>query len=343
MENINWGIVGLGEIAHIFSKGFEESSNAKLLAVASKDTEKLNKFSDQFNIENKFLFNNYEDLIRCKEIDIVYIALPNFLHHTWALESIRNKKHVLVEKPVTLTFEEIINIEKNLNNKKIFFGEAFMYRYHPQIRIVLDIINNNEIGNLVTMKSKFGSNLLSKKKFWFFNKKKKIDPNSRLFNKKLGGGCILDLGCYPSSFSLLVSFLELKKNKPQIKVLNAFREIGETNVDIDSYAKINFDEKFFSEIYASFKRDLGRETEIYGERGSIFINDSWFGSKSILRKDYKGEQIINIENIKKNIYSYQIENISEAIINNFYQPKFPGISLNESIMNMKLIEEWQNA
>ena len=120
MENINWGIVGLGEIAHIFSKGFEESSNAKLLAVASKDTEKLNKFSDQFNIENKFLFNDYEDLIGCKEIDIVYIALPNFLHHTWALESIRNKKHVLVEKPVTLTFEEIINIEKILTIKKYF-------------------------------------------------------------------------------------------------------------------------------------------------------------------------------------------------------------------------------
>ena len=55
MENINWGIVGLGEIAHIFSKGFEESSNAKLLAVASKDTEKLNKFSDQFNISSNVM------------------------------------------------------------------------------------------------------------------------------------------------------------------------------------------------------------------------------------------------------------------------------------------------
>ena len=343
MEKINWGILGLGDIAHTFSKGFEETSNAKLLAAASKSTEKLNKFREQFNIENKFLFNNYKDLIECKEIDIVYIALPNFLHHNWALKSIRNKKHVLVEKPVTLTFEEIIDIKKNLNNEKIFFGEAFMYRYHPQTYAVLDIIRNNDIGNLINMKSQFGTNLLSKKKFWFFNKKKKIDPNNRLFNKKLGGGCILDLGCYPSSFSLLVSFLVSKQIKPEIKVSNVNREIGETNVDIDSYAKINFNENFFSEIYASFKKDLGRKTEIYGERGSIVINDSWFGSKSILKKDHKGVQIININNKNRNIYSYQIEKISETILNNFYQPKFPGINLNESILNMKIIEEWQNA
>ena len=95
MEKINWGILGLGDIAHTFSKGFEETSNAKLLAAASKSTEKLNKFRDQFNIENKFLFNNYKDLIECKEIDIVYIALPNFLHHNWALKSIRNKNMFL--------------------------------------------------------------------------------------------------------------------------------------------------------------------------------------------------------------------------------------------------------
>ena len=193
------------------------------------------------------------------------------------------------------------------------------------------------------MKSLFGTNLLSKKKFWFFNKKKKIDPNSRLFNKKLGGGCILDLGCYTSSLSLLISSLTSKKDIPEIKLLNIFKEMGETNVDVDASAKIIFDETFFSEVYASFKKDLGRKTEIHGDRGSIVINDSWFGSKSILKKDCKGEQIISLDNIKKSIYSYQIENISKVILNKVYQPEFPGISLNESIVNMKIIEEWQNA
>ena len=343
MEKINWGILGLGEIAHKFSEGFIETSNAKLLAVASKDQEKSKKFKDQFNLESKYLFNSYEELINCEEVDVVYIALPNFLHHEWALKSIKNKKHILVEKPVTLNLKEIKNIEKNLNNEKIFFGEAFMYRYHPQINLVIDIIENNEIGNLLSMKSQFGINLLSKKKFWFFNKKKKIDPNSRLFNKGLGGGCILDLGCYPSSFSLLIGSLKSKKNKQKLKISNVFREMGETNVDIDSSAKISFDENFFSEINASFKKDLGRKTEINGDKGTIIINDSWFGSKSIVKKNGNENQIINIKNNNNNIYSYQIQNISKTILDNSFQPEYPGMSLNESLINMGIIEEWLSA
>ena len=91
MEKINWGILGLGEIAHKFSTSFLETTNAKLLAVASRNINKLKKFKEQFNIEPKYLFNSYEDLINCKEIDIVYIALPNSLHHDWIIKSIKIK------------------------------------------------------------------------------------------------------------------------------------------------------------------------------------------------------------------------------------------------------------
>ena len=341
MEKINWGILGLGEIAHKFSKGFFETTNAKLLAVASKDLEKTKIFKDHFNVDSKYLFNSYEDLINCKEVDIVYIALPNSLHYEWALKSIKNLKHVLVEKPVTLNLEEIKDIKRNLINERLFFGEAFMYRHHPQTNLILDIIKNREIGNLVSMKSNFGINLLSKKKFLFFNKKKKINPNSRLFNKKLGGGCILDLGCYPSSFSLLIGSL-ISNNNKDFKIKKTSIEMGETNVDIDSYAKIYFDENFFSEINASFKKNLGNKSEIKGEKGTIIINDTWLGNGNIAKIDNnRRNQIINIKN-NKNIYSYQIQNISKTILDNSFQDKYRGMSLNESLINMKIIEEWLN-
>ena len=75
MNKINWGIIGLGNIAHKFSEAFQEISNAKLLAIASKDIEKLDKFERKFSIEKDFVFQNYEDLIYCKDVDIIYIAL----------------------------------------------------------------------------------------------------------------------------------------------------------------------------------------------------------------------------------------------------------------------------
>ena len=173
MEKVNWGIIGLGRIAEVFSNAFGEAENAQLLAVASREQKKLNHFKNHFNLENKFLFDNYEDLISCNDIDIVYIALPNSLHHQWIIECIKNKKNILVEKPATLTFAEAIDIKRNLDNKNLFFGEAFMYRYLPQINLVINTIKNKEIGNLLSMETSFGMNLLTKKKFFLLKKKKK--------------------------------------------------------------------------------------------------------------------------------------------------------------------------
>ena len=174
MNKINWGIIGLGNIAHKFSEAFQEISNAKLLAIASKDIEKLDKFERKFSIEKDFVFQNYEDLICCKDVDIIYIALPNSLHHFWIIQSIKNNKNVLVEKPATINFSEILDINNKLLNTNLFFGEAYMYRHLPQIKNLIEIIKNKEIGNLISMESSFGTNLLTKKKFIFFKKKKKL-------------------------------------------------------------------------------------------------------------------------------------------------------------------------
>ena len=104
------------------------------------------------------------------------------------------------------------------------------------------------------MESFFGINILSKKKFFFFDKKRKIDPKSRLFSKNLGGGCILDLGCYPSSFSLLIGSLINKMKGNDLKLINIYKEVGETGVDIHSSAELLFPDGFSSKIYGSFKK-----------------------------------------------------------------------------------------
>ena len=85
MKQVNWGIIGLGRIAVVFSEGFEKAENAKLLGVASREPKKLNYFKNRFNLKNQYLYNDYEDLISCNDIDIVYIALPNSLHHQWII------------------------------------------------------------------------------------------------------------------------------------------------------------------------------------------------------------------------------------------------------------------
>ena len=341
MEKINWGIIGLGRIAEVFSDAFEEAENAQLLAVASREPKKIDYFKDRFNLENKFLFNNYEELISCSDIDIVYIALPNSLHHQWIIKCIKNKKNILVEKPATLTFAEAIDIKKNLHNNNLFFSEAFMYRYLPQIDLVIDTIKKKEIGNLLSMETSFGMNLLTKKKFFLFNKKKKINREGRKFNKKLGGGCIFDLGCYSSSFSILIASLIDNHNINNLKLINIKNEMGETGVDIDSYAEILFENGFKSKIQSSFKRNLGNQSTISGDKGSLIINDTWKGNRIIKKIDNSNEELEL--NTFKNIYTHQIIQISKNIINNENRPNFPGMNLDETILNSKIIEKWAYA
>ena len=112
MTKINWGIIGLGGIAQSFAQGFKDTQNSKLLAIASNNTQRLQNFREKFDLEKKFSFSNYDDLINCKDVDIVYVALPNSLHYHWVKKIIENNKNVLVEKPATINLSEALDIKK---------------------------------------------------------------------------------------------------------------------------------------------------------------------------------------------------------------------------------------
>ena len=341
MKKLNWGIIGLGNIAYNFSKAFNEIQNARLIAIASKENIKLKKFGEKFNIEKKFQFDKYQNLLNCNEVDIVYIALPNSLHKNWILQALKCNKNVLVEKPAVINFAEANEIKNYLVSSNLFFSEAFMYRYHPQIKLVIDIIRKNEIGNLISMKSFYGKNILTKKIFYFFNKKRKIDPKSRLFNRELGGGCILDLGCYTSSFSLLIASLISKVNIDNLKLQNVVRQIGETGVDIESSAELYFQSGFKSKIFSSFKNNLGYSSIIKGDKGKIILNNTWAGGDIILKFKNNSNKIIKLDS-NINIYSYQIKEVSERILNKKNSLSFPVMSLNETVENIKVVENWIN-
>ncbi|WP_435114126.1 Gfo/Idh/MocA family protein [Candidatus Pelagibacter bacterium nBUS_36] len=120
MRKLNWGIIGLGNVAQKFLEGFHGAEDSNLLAIASKSKSKILKFKNQFKIKEEFIFNEYEDLLNCKDVDIIYITLPNSLHYEWILKSINKDKKILVEKPATLNFVEAEKLVTAIK-KKIFF------------------------------------------------------------------------------------------------------------------------------------------------------------------------------------------------------------------------------
>ena len=121
MKKINWGIIGLGNVANKFADGFLKVNNASIKGIASQKKDHLISFQKKFNVDEKFCFDNYKNLISCPDIDIIYIALPNSLHTTYAKECILMNKNVLVEKPAFMNFNDLKFIQSLSPEKKNIF------------------------------------------------------------------------------------------------------------------------------------------------------------------------------------------------------------------------------
>jgi len=341
MNQVNWGIIGLGAIAVQFAEGFKNISNAKLLSIASKHSDKLNKFKEDFKIDDNYCFNNYENLIGNKNIDIVYIALPTSLHYEWIIKCLDAGKKVLVEKPATMNAKEIKEIKNKYIDKAIFFNEAFMYMYHPQIIKVIETINQGEIGELISMESNYGVNILTKKNFFGFKKIKKLNKKNRIFNKELGGGVILDIGCYPVSLSSLIASQISSIDYDKVKVTNIKNYMRPNEVEIDAYMQLVFNNNFKSNVQASFTKKLGTKTSIFGKKGEIVIENTWLANPSTIIIKNDKVKTINF-NSSSNIFSYEIEALSKCIIENKVKPDFPNLTIDDIIGNMKIIDNWKN-
>ena len=340
MGQVKWGIIGLGNIASKFAEGFQYTKNAKLFAISSRSKNKLLTFKNKFQIDDNYCFTSYDSLLKCKDLDIIYIALPHSLHHEWVIKSIEKGKNILVEKPATVNLLQMENMKSNLKDKNIFFSEAFMYRYHPQILKVIDLLKNKVIGNLVSMESFFGFDALGKKKIFGIKLKKKPNRNYRLYNKELGGGAILDVGCYPTSFSILIASLISKFDFSKTKVLNKKIEIGPTGVDMNSFAELNFENNFKSTVGASLTQNLGKKTRIIGTKGELILEDSWSPTNlSLIQINGENKEIIKTK-CHNNIYSYEIDILSQCILENKKEPDFPGMTINETLENMRILDKW---
>tara|TARA_X000001036_G_scaffold437224_1_gene482094 strand:+ start:151 stop:1089 length:939 start_codon:yes stop_codon:yes gene_type:complete len=310
---INWGILGLGRMGLEFANAIEETSNAKLNGVSSKSGKIYKNYKNE----------TYEDLIHNKDIDAIYISTLNNTHTNLIEKILKEEKKILCEKPVSTSLDQFLKIKELIYKKKTQFYEAIAYYSHPQTLELLNLINNDEIGEIQKVESNFGF-------------KAKFDPSSRLFNKSLGGGAVFDLGCYPLSF-----FMLLTNNPEKITIKSKTLNYTKSDVDDDATALLNYDDKFENKIHVSFKTNLNNICKIYGSKGFIKINEPWLPSKnSTIEVSSNKHFYIKSINSKLSIYANQIEKVSQSFINK--NAKLNLFNIEKSLINMKLINCWLN-
>lgn len=331
-KKINWGLIGLGKMADVFISSLKEVPNSELKGIASKNFENSKRISNLLSIEKKFCFNDYSALIKCEEIEIVYITLPNHLHFSVAKDALENQKHVLVEKPACLKFQEVKVLEDLALTNNLLFAEGFSYLHNPITKELLEIVQSGTIGNILKISANIGFEIVPNFKLFrrFLDIFKK---QHRLFNPKMGGGCILDLGCYT------LSFLQLLTNLESIKIFDKNLYYGFKSVEIDAKIKIDINNNIKANLHSSFVERLDQKITIIGSQGDVTIENLWSGINTTL--------LVNNRNIEKSAqfqipFSYQVNQINNCIIEeNHIFENLPYSKFN-SLNNIKLIELWRN-
>ncbi len=190
MNKIRWGILSTAKIGREKAiTAMQKGSYCSVDAIASRNLEQATAVAASLGIPKAY--GSYEALLNDENIDAVYIPLPNHLHVPWAIKALEANKHVLCEKPIGLSVGEAKQLQlAALQKPQLKIMEAFMYRFHPQWQQAKKLVNNGSIGQLKTIQSFFS----------YYNN----DADNIRNQKDIGGGGLMDIGCYGISLSRFI-------------------------------------------------------------------------------------------------------------------------------------------
>ena len=336
MEKIKWGIIGPGNIANNFADGLKSSYSGQLVAIASKSEDRRKNFGDKYDIHSDFRFDSYEDIINSEHIDAIYISTPHNLHAEWTIKAAGKGKHVLCEKPGAVNLNEGKKIIEAVKEAGVFYMEGFMYRCHPQIPKLLEIIKNKTIGEIESIETSFG-----------YDTGKTI-PESRIFNKELTGGAILDVGLYPISFSRLISGVATGEKFLEPKFINAEGSIGDTGVDEVAHANLEFKNGIKAKVSTAIRENMKNNAIISGSEGTIELPDPWmpgrnggpYHAKIIINKNGQ-EEVIELKG-PEHLFFFEAELASQCIAKEKIQPPHPAMTWEDTLGNLKALDTWRD-
>src|SRR5439155_1718490 len=250
----DWGIpvlhinVAYGDNEKKLVADMADTAGEELVAVASRAPARAAASAREWGIPRSF--GGYEDMLADDGIDVVYIPLPNALHAEWTIRAMRAGKHVLCEKPLAVSMDEVDAIAEAARQAGVVVAEGLMYRHHALTREVKAIVERGTLGELRVVRGCFTFPLTRENDV-------RLDP-------ALGGGCLWDLGVYPTRYARLMTGTE---------PLEAFgwQTLGPTGVDVDFAAQLRFPANVVLQCDTGFRAAFRRDVEIVGSEASLFV------------------------------------------------------------------------
>ena len=315
MNKISWGILSTSNFAqNVIIPSVKNCVNTEFIGIASRNLTSAKKAAEKHGISKSY--GSYEELLADESVDAVYIPLPNHMHAEWIKKSLASGKHVLCEKPIGLNADEAEDVRefaKGYPRQKLM--EAFMYRMHPRWIKIKELISQNIIGEVKHIQSFFS----------YYNVKSDNIRN----NSEIGGGGLLDIGCYCISSSRFILDKEPLNVQGKIELDPKFKTDRLTSGILD-----------FDGVTAAFtcstQIPFDQSTKMYGSKGRIEVHRPFNpeldeeSSVLVITEDNTEEIIIDA----CNHYTIQFDEFSNAILNDAPVPT----SFDDAVANMKVID-----
>jgi predicted dehydrogenase len=271
MTPLGWGILGTARINRMLIPPLRASPGNRLVAVASREPARAEAYAREWRVERAH--GSYDALLADPEIGAVYVPLPNHLHAEWTIKAARAGKHVLCEKPLALSVDEVDAMAAACREAGVVLAEALMYRHHPQTLEVKRLVDSGAIGRLRFLRGSFSFPLTR--------------PNDVRLRPEWGGGCLWDVGCYPLSFArFLVGREPLEVYGSQV--------LGETGVDETFAGQLTFPGDVLFQLDAGFRSPVRAEMELAGSEGTIRVRHPFRPEQDcpvLVTRDGRSEEI----------------------------------------------------
>jgi predicted dehydrogenase len=310
---LRWGILGVARINRRLIPAFATAANAQLQAIASRSLDRAKVAASAVGIPTAH--GSYDALLDDPKIDAVYIPLPNTLHAEWTIRAAEHGKHILCEKPLAPTAGEAEHVVQVCRHHRVLLMEGFMWPHHPRTAMLRRLIDAGDIGAVRHVTSAFSFRMDS------------LDADNIRLRPELGGGSLLDIGCYPV-YAIRWAFV----GEPLRVASEARYEHG---VDVEMSGLLEFPDARVGAFDCAFTLPFRGYLEITGTDGVIWVPDMWLpGPRATfeVRREGRPTETVVVQGHDQIVH--MIEDFGRAVL--AHQPLNP--SPEEAVRTLRVLD-----
>lgn len=325
-KQLKWGILGTSFISGVMADAIIEEGKTTIHSVAGRNKENLHAFANQYHIPNTY--QDFDALITDDAVDIIYIALPNHLHHEFIIKAAQAGKAILCEKSLSIDMEKTQAAIEAVKQHNVFFAEGLMYLCHPFAKKISQVIDEGHIGQIKSISGQYCAAIAEF-----------VNPHSR--------GALYNLGCYPASLMQLILKQRFGHKIFEDAVISAQGRSEQDGNICESSATLRFSNDVICQLHTAEDYGLHASFTVLGTKGKLNITSNpWLpqasGNQFTLSEYEQTEQVIDVT-ADGNAFLYQVKQVREALEAGNTALSHPSVTLEDSMQIMQILTDWETA